>query len=288
MNPTLRLKAHAGKGADGFILVAVLWILSALVALVSIYAIYVSNTAMALSANGDAVEAEGLISAGVELAVYKIVSAPKGARPIKGQVTFRMGKAGVTANFRAETARIDLNFAPKELLAGLFVALGEQPARAKQYAERIVGWRTRPQNDLQDSEAALYREAGIGYAPRGAAFAHIAELWLVLGLPPTVVERAQPHLTVFSGRAEVNPAIAAPEVVVALPDKQTVTPGTTTEGGGSMRITVHIEFDNGRRRDAEVVVLMRAVGAEPYRVLSWVDEIDAQPTGQRQRVGLRQ
>jgi general secretion pathway protein K len=287
MNATLRYQTRAYKTSDGFILVAVLWILSALVALVSIYAIYVSNTAMALSVSDEAVMAEGLISAGVELAVYKMIAAPKGAIPTQGQVVFRMGKAGVTADYRAETARIDLNYAPKELLAGLFVALGEQPAQAKQYVERIDGWRTPPKSEADDSEASLYRDAGLGYAPRGAAFAHVAELCLVLGLPPALVERALPHLTVFSGRAEINPAIAAREVVAALPDKQTATPGTTTEAGDSVRITILIEFDNGRRRAAEVVVLMRGAGAEPYRVLSWVDDIEIPPAGQRQRAGLR-
>jgi general secretion pathway protein K len=287
MNAALRLNRPARKAPDGFILVAVLWILSALVTLVSVYAVYVSNTAMALSAGDDAVVAEGLISAGVELAVYKIIAASKEARPTRGQVAFRMGKAGVTADFRAETARIDLNYAPKELLTGLFVALGEQPARAKQHVERIVGWRIPPQKDSEDGEAALYRDAGLSYAPRGAAFAHVSELWLVSGLPPVLVERALPYLTVFSGRAEINPAIAAPEIVAALPDRQTARGGTTTEGGDAVRIIVHIDFDNGRRRDAEVVVLLRAVGSEPYRVLSWADDIDMRP-GLRQRMGARQ
>jgi general secretion pathway protein K len=287
MNVACHINGRSRKTSDGFILVAVLWILSALVALVSIYAIYVSETAMALSANDDAVVAEGLISAGVELAVYKIISVSKDTRPVRGQVAFRMGKASVTADFRAETARIDLNYAPKDLLAGLFVALGEQPERAKQYVERIDGWRTRPRNGAEDGEASLYRDAGLSYPPRGAPFAHAAELWLVLDLPPALVERALPYLTVFSGRAEINPAIAMPEVVAALPDKQTANAVTTTEGGDAVRITVHIDFDNGRRRDAEVVVMMRSVGAEPYRVLSWAADVDVQP-GPRQRVGLRQ
>lgn len=286
MNAAHLFHARARKAPDGFIVVLVLWILSALVALVSIYAIYVRNTAIALSVNDDAIAAEGLISAGVELAVYKIISAPKGARPTQGQVAFRMGKAGVIAEYRAETARIDLNYAPKELLAGLFVALGEQPARAKQYVERIDGWRTLPQKGAQDGEALLYRDAGLSYGPRGAAFAHVAELWLVLDLPPALVERALPYLTVFSGRAEINPAIAAPEVVAALPDRQTATPGTTAEGGDSVRVTIRIDFDNGRRRTAEAVVLMRGGGAEPYHVLSWADDIDVSVAEPRQRAGL--
>jgi general secretion pathway protein K len=287
MNAAFRSNGRPYEASDGFILVAVLWILSAFVALVSIYAIYVGRTATALSASDDAVVAEGLISAGVELAVYKVISVSKEARPLRGQVAFRMGKASVAADFRSETARIDLNYAPKELLAGLFVALGEQPARAKQYAERIDGWRMPPKKESDDGEASLYRDAGLGYAPRGAAFVHVAELWLVKDFPPALIDRALPYLTVFSGRAEVNPTIAAPEVVAALPDKQAADPGITMEGGDTVRVNVHIDFDNGRRRDAEVVILMRAAGSEPYRVLSWTGDIDMQP-GPRQRMGSQQ
>lgn len=287
MNAAFRSRERAHHASDGFILVAVLWILSAFVALVSIYTIYVSNTAMALSVSDDATVAEGLISAGVELAVYKVIAVSKEARPARGQATFRIGRASVSTDFRAETARIDLNYAPKELLAGLFVALGEQPTRAKQYAERIDGWRKPPKRDSEDSEASLYRDAGLSYAPRGAAFANISELWLIKDLPSALIDRALPYLTVFSGRAEVDPAIAAPEVVAALPDKQVADPGMKIERGDSMRVNIRIDFDNGRRRDAEVVVSMRAMGSEPYRVLSWADDIDMQP-GSPQHTGTRQ
>jgi general secretion pathway protein K len=306
MNTALRSPARAQTTSDGFIVVAVLWILSALAALVSVYAIYVANTTVALSVNDDAVVAKGLVTAGVELAAYQIVSAPKDARPRRGQFAFRMGRAGVTVGFQAETARIDLNAAPKELLAGLFAVLGAQPEAAEQYAARIIGWRTRPSADSLDNEASLYRQAGLYYEPRGAPFAHVAELWLVLGLPPVLVERALPHLTVFSGRAEINFRDAAPEVVAALPglsperldrvlsqrasaaqEAQAAPPGTTIDGGDAVRVMVHVDFDNGRRLASEVVILVRNFGDDPFRVLSWRDDIDVQFPDQRQRAGLR-
>ena len=40
---------------------------------------------------------------------------------------------------------------------------------------------------------------------------------LVFGLPSFLVERALPFVTVFSGRAETNVLVAAPEVVAAAP-----------------------------------------------------------------------
>ena len=46
---------------------------------------------------------------------------------------------------------------------------------------------------------------------------HVQELWLVLGLPPALIERARPFVTVFSGMPTVNVMDAAPEVIAALP-----------------------------------------------------------------------
>jgi len=306
MSAELYTPARVRKASDGFIVVAVLWILSALAVLATIYAIYVANTAMALAANDDAVVAQGLISAGVELSAYQILSAPKDARPTRGRLALRMGRASVRGDFRAETARIDLNAAPKELLAGLFAVLGAQPEDAQQYAERIIGWRTAPASESRDGEASLYRQAGLDYGPRGAPFAHVAELWLVLGLPPALVERALPYLTVFSGRAEINIRDAAPEVVAALPGMSPdglaaalasraeptqgapSTPlGTTTEGGDAVRVRVRVDFDNGRRLAAEVVILVRDFGEDPFRVLSWIGDIDAPLPAPRQQTGLR-
>jgi general secretion pathway protein K len=168
--------ARVRTASDGFIVVAVLWILGALATLVSIYAIYVRNTTMAVAITDDSVVAEGLVAAGVELAAYRIVSAPKELRPASGQLALRIGKANVAAAFRAESARIDLNAASKELLAALFAVLGARPDDAGQYAERIIGWRTTPATSMQDREASLYRQAGLNYDSRGAPFAHVAEL----------------------------------------------------------------------------------------------------------------
>jgi general secretion pathway protein K len=293
------------EASDGFIVVAVLWILGALATLAAIYAIYVRNTTMAVAITDDTVAAEGLVAAGVELAAYRIVSAPKEARPASGQLALRIGKANVTAAFRAETARIDLNAAPKELLAALFAVLGARPDDAGQYAERIIGWRTTPSTSTQDREASLYRQAGLNYGPRGAPFAHVAELWLVLGVPPALVERALPHLTVYSGRPEINVRVAAAEVVAAsrvsspqrsdrdLPqragapgqDGQAAPTGTILEAGDTARVTVRVDLDDGRRFAAEVVILVRDFGEDPFRVLSWHD-IDA-PLSAPRRTGQR-
>ncbi len=292
--------AKSGGTADGFIIVAVLWILGALATLASIYAIYVANTAVGLRAGDDRLRAEALISAALELTAYRLTAVDAQSRPTRGSFAFSLGSAGVGVDYRSEAARIDLNLAPKELLAGLLAGLGARPEDAEYYAERIIRWRAKTDPEGQNNEVAMYRSAGLAYQPREGFFPNVAELWLVLGLPPALVERAMAFVTVFSGRAEINVLDAPPEVIAALPG---MTPerlhavlsqrgegarnaqlvlsllgpsqaGATTEGSKAMRVAMQIRLDSGRRVNAEATILLAEDGDEPYRVLSWRDDFD--------------
>lgn len=286
------------RSADGFIIVAVLWILAALATLASVYALYVSNTAVAAHLVGDRLRAEALVSAAVELTAYRLVAFEENLRPTFGAFAFRLGRSDVTVEFRSEGARIDLNEAPKEFLTGLFATLGAKPENAQYYAERIVGWRKKADAAGQNKEADAYRDAGLSYAPRQAPFQNVAELRLVMGLPPTLVERALPFMTVFNGRAEIDVIGAAPEVVAALPNMTgdllakileqrdprrpqavlgllgAARSSVAIEGRKATRVAIRIAFDDGRRVNADVVVLILESGAEPYRILSWRDDFD--------------
>jgi general secretion pathway protein K len=312
--PTRPIRTSA---RDGFIIVAVLWILAALAALATIYSIYIKNSALAVSVMDDELQAEALVSASLELTAYQL-AVPKdtqGAtdsqrstdsqrppnaqratdpqRPTRGQFGFRLGRANVLVNFISEAARIDLNAAPKTMIAGLFATLGAPGDNAGRYADRVIGWRETPKRSDQADEAALYRSSGLTYQPRGAPFAHVNELWLLQGLPPALVARALPFVTVYSGRADINVFDAPPELVVALPgmtplraasflkeretaprDKDSLArllgpdqPGATADGSNAFRVKVSIAFHNGWRTGAEAVILLGGDG--PYQVLSW-------------------
>jgi general secretion pathway protein K len=290
------------KSADGFILVAVLWILGGLATLAAIYALYVVNAATSLEVNNDRIQAEAAVSGALELTAYYLSNVEVAARPTSGTFNFQIGSSNVGVGFRSEAARIDLNMAPKDLLAGLFGVLGAQPDSASYYADRIIGWRTTAptQNEDQDKEITGYRTAGLRHNPRQAPFTNVQELWLVLGLPPVIIERALPFVTVFSGLATVNIMDAAPEVVAALPGMtpdrldnvlkqrdtaqrdanpvlQTLGPAqgsATALGSNAVRVVVQVDLAKGRRIIAEAVILLLEDAADPYRVLSWTDDFD--------------
>jgi general secretion pathway protein K len=293
VNTFLPAVRHARRRPNGFIVVVVLWILAALATLASIYAIYVIDTAKALGVNDDRLKAQALAEAGIEALAYNMTASR--VRPIQGALTFRLGAADVTVRFVTETARIDLNAAPKELIAGLFASLGVKSELALAYAERVVGWRS-PPVPSRDTETSDYRTAGLRHVPRGAPFPHGDELSLVLGLPADLIERAMPYLTVYSGQPQVNVLAAAAPTIAALPgmtpqmlyaileqrrsatDPQAlalllgpVQAFTTTEGGKTTRANVRVQFDGSRQMNYEIVLLFADNDPEPYRILSWRD-----------------
>jgi general secretion pathway protein K len=290
----------------GFVLVAVLWILAALSALTTIFAVYLSNTAQALAINATGLQAEALVSASLELTAYQLSLAGAGARPSQGTFQYRLGNADVLVSFASEAARIDLNHAPKDLLANLFSSLGADQEDARHYADRIIGWRMPPKAAAAEDEVSLYRAAGLAYSPRQAAFAHANELALVVGLPPVLVERALPFLTVFSGLSKIDALVAPPEVIAALPgmtpsglkeflrlrpalprDPAAVAAAlgpaqanATLEKSDSFRILTTVKFGNRRQISSQVVIVLGG-SDDPYRVVSWQDDVDAATRGPR-------
>ena len=299
---THRLRSPSRE--DGFIIVAVLWILAALATLSAIMSVYVINAANAFTVHDERLQAEAFTRAAVELAVYNI-SRDATAPLTRGNFVFRIGNASVSTEFISETARIDLNAASRELLAGLFTGMGAAPAASAQYADRILGWRSPPVPGGAD-EAGIYRTSGLPYSPRGAPFQHVGELGLVAGIPEFMVERASPYLTVYSGQPQVNIMNAAPQVLAALPGMNPELLNLLLQGRAagprnaqnllamlgpaplgslsaskSFRVTAHISFDSGQRVTSEVVIFILDNGNEAYRVLTWHDDIDDSPEPRR-------
>jgi general secretion pathway protein K len=132
----------------------------------------------------------------------------------------------------------------------------------------------------------------------------------VLSLPPALVERALPFVTIYSGMREVNVLDAPAEVIAALPgmssgrlnafleqreslpaDPQFIAgalgenqAGVTSKGSDAYRVRTRIAFDNGWRKTSEAVIMMQVGSSvEPYLVLSWQDDID--PAAGARRAG---
>lgn len=286
---------------NGFILVAALWLLAALATLASVVSVYMAQSARALTAFDTALQSETLATAGLELAAYQLSAPAAARRPTHGGFSFRLAKSEVTVGYMSEAARINLNMAPASMIAGLFTALGAQAEKAEEYADRVVGWRSKPRPNVEDEEGALYRAAGLNYLPRHGYFDSVDELWLVLGLPPDLVERALPFVTIYSGTADIDVLNAAPQVMAALPDmtpallqsfldeRESLSPdlqqvvgvlggkqaGVTVTGSETYRVRMRITLPDGQQRTPEGVITILGPNAKgAFRVLAWKDEVD--------------
>ncbi len=278
----------------GFIVVTVLWILAALATLAAVYAAYVNVTAFGMSEYDERLQAQELAAAGIELAVFQI-TAPPTEHPSHGRIDFRLGNRAVTAEFRAENGRVDLNFASKELLTRVFIASGANRDAAESYADRVIAWRSPRNSGKADEDAALYRS---GYAPRAGPFQHIYEVALVKGIPPEMIDSALQNLTVYSGQSEINALSASPDVLATLPGltpervetlvAQRATASqdivnaqlgaaaqyVTFLAGKTDRVIVSVPIKANRRLVVEAVLLLPDSGPEPYRVLSWSERLE--------------
>src|SRR5260370_14755704 len=78
------------KDSQGFIVVAVLWMLAALATLATVYALYVKETAAAFVGHNDRLAAQALAMAGVELAAFTLTGTPP-TRATRGRLPFRIG-----------------------------------------------------------------------------------------------------------------------------------------------------------------------------------------------------
>jgi general secretion pathway protein K len=285
------------KNERGFIIIAVLWIIAALATLVVIYSLFARETAVNFRAHDEQLQAQALALSGVELAAYQLTVQPN-QQPLLGEFSFRQGSAAVAVRFRSENSLIDLNYAPKELLAGLFTAVGVQREDALDFADRIIAWRTPLQNGASDGESGLYEAAGKPYGPRHAPFQNRNELGLLADLPPAVVDRVLPYFTVYSGGPEVNVFAAPSQVLAALPgltperlqvllsmrggsvpqDVMAAQLGTaqsflTLNPSRSNRVTVDVALRSGRRIRTQAVIFLLPRDSQPYRILSWRDQV---------------
>lgn len=112
---------------------------------------------------------------------------------------------------------IDLNSARDELLAGLFVAAGLPGDEARDLAAAIRDYAD--EDDLVrpgGAEAAAYRAVGLP-GPKDGAFQFPGELRAVLGMTPELYDAVRPAITVWSGRPGIDPRVAPPAALAALP-----------------------------------------------------------------------
>jgi general secretion pathway protein K len=200
--------------------VSVLWSL-ALLASIAVSVLFAGNVSYRLANNNLQIAVEDTIA---EAAINRAVLALLDPR-----LEHRWRVDGVPQDFtfdgiharifiQDELGRIDLNHADGSVLAALFQSAGLDALSASSLTDKVLDWRDpsslRHVNGAKDQD---YRDAGLAYWPRNGPFQSVDELKLVIGVTPEIYKRVAPALTVYSGRQFIDPQVAPPEALLAIP-----------------------------------------------------------------------
>ena len=204
----------------GVALILVLWLIVLLTALIGGFALAARVEALQGRVLVRGLVASNAARAGLEYSLTR-VALPDARLQWKPDGTahrWRFGDARVEVKIVDENGKLDLNQAPHPLIAALIQRHGVEPSEAGRIAGAIVDWRdpdplTQPGGGAEDGD---YEAAGLPYGAKDADFESVTELLQVLGMTPALFARLEPDLTVYSGRAQPDPAYASAELLDAM------------------------------------------------------------------------
>jgi general secretion pathway protein K len=281
----------------GVVLVTVLWLIALLSALAIAASITFRGFASVVALDRDRVQAEALLTGGIEAAVHTIGSL--GDAPLDElETTITLGSGSVRTHLSDEGGRIDIGKAPVEVLAALFRSVGASVSDADAIAQAIARWRN-PTDAAGGAADRPHAPAGLPGAPVQKAnaalpFTDVRQLALIPGMALEWVTAVEPLATVY-GNETVNPLSAPAQVIAALPgvDPSRVQafvqmrdnfPADVTQLASILgteqkylavkkpsAVSLHLmaTLVNGFAQAARAVIVPMPERAQPYRIVVW-------------------
>ena len=217
MNPT---RQHAGMA-----LVITLWFI-ALLALLALGFSNAMRTDILVSRNlVDHIKARHLAAAAVEKGIHSLLNPDQAVLNvlISGASTeFTLGDAELSIRLQDENGKLNINYAPVELIENLLVTLGVEEEAALAISHAVGDWRDEDDlKQLYGAEQREYIDAGMHWMPSNAPFRSIGELRHVMGINPSVYKSIAPLITVYGNSENINPLFASRTLLEAMPDIDT-------------------------------------------------------------------
>jgi general secretion pathway protein K len=205
------------KSERGMVLIGVLWAIAFCSVLAMAAAASFRGLAGVVAIDRDRVQAEALLSAGLEAAAG-VVGSMQDAPLTDREVTIELSTGAVRIRMHDETGRIDIGKAPVELLAALLRHVGADDDDATAVAKQIVAQRGPVQ---QPSPAKVSKPDASPAKPDASpassvVFTDVRQLARIPGITRELMAAMTPLITVF-GSDTVNPLTAPVEVIEALP-----------------------------------------------------------------------
>lgn len=287
----------------GIALILVLWVSVLIAVLLASFSLSARVEALQGRNLLDATRARYAAEAGLHRAAYELRGNNPDTRWVADGRTYSFDFEGakIEVQLYDETGKVDLNVSDPMLLTALFEAGGVAKPDAEALAAAVADWRD--PDDLispNGAEAGEYKSADRSYGPRNAPFETVSEVQQVLGMSFELYRELEPLMTIYSGRAQPNPAFASPEVLqlipgmnpdviqlfvqqrqqpvvagqppmpLALPDG---TPVVAQGGGLTYTIRSRATLPGGANAGLEATVRLGAsmVARRPFRIVRWRD-----------------
>ena len=208
----------------GIVLVLVLWVGALLGVIAASFAFAVRTDNTSIINAGARLQAEALAESAINRALLGLLGADRtGPWEGRGRVYETAFEGGtLRASVHAETGKIDLNAAPKELLEGLVKAAQDRldgpPGDPTALTAAILDWRDADTRARPfGAEDPEYREAGLDHGAGDRAFLSVDELGRVIGMPRGLLDRLRPALTVYTRSPRIDPTTAPRLAMLAVP-----------------------------------------------------------------------
>ncbi len=286
----------------GIALVAVLWVLALIAILVAGFRAQTTTGIRMAGAAATQSRARALADGAVQTAIARLVEQIYLGRgrngrslPVDGTpITLAFPDGRVSLAITDTGGLIDINAAEPPLLAGLLVRLGVPEPRAAMLAARIVDFRDLDDRPLPGgAEDPDYAAAGLPFGAKDSPFDSVDELPQVLGISFSLAARMKPYVTVMNGLPQIDPLVAPPPVLEAVPgltpaarsillglrarasgvfrraERPVDNPyfGSSTRSSYRILATAHLEDGGAFTRAA--VVQIRGSGSPPYFLRRW-------------------
>ncbi len=205
---------------SGVALVIVLWLLALLTLLAAGFSRMTRTEIVLIGQHARQAEARASAEAGVWLAIRDQLAAETDREWIADGREYELPwpPGSIRLRLQDEAGRIDLNTARAELLQGLLLTSGIGEPEAGYLLEAIMDWRDRDHDRrVNGAEDEDYLGAGLDHGAKDGPFNSVEELRQTLGMTAEIFAAIEPALTVYSHQPGINPALAPPEVLRAIP-----------------------------------------------------------------------
>jgi hypothetical protein len=279
----------------GMVLLGVLWAMAFCAVLAMAASATFRGLAGVVAIDRDRVQADALLSAGLEAAAGIVGSMQD--TPLMGRdVVVELSTGSVHIRMQDEGGRIDIGKAPVELLAALLRHVGVDDDDATAVARRIVEQRgpAREPTAAKGGKPEASATKSDASAASPVVFTDVRQLARIPGMTREWITAISPLVTVF-GSDSVNPLTAPIEVIEALPffdegrldaflamrrgplpdpERLAFLVGPAqkylkAQSRGVVGLDLMARTTDGYRAAAQAFIVLLPDDKQPYRVLAW-------------------